>query len=227
MKLLWFLVGFSMLIVFVAWFLNFNSNLGRLGAISLDTSSLPSFPKADQIGSLEEIAERGNEVLESAGANLSQEYWQAIGQKYLANENLFKDEGFSELKIAEVKNENGVVFMKYEHYYKGLLVYGSNLVLYFDANSGEFIKSEDNLKKGIDIEIDPAISSQKSIEIAKQQNDNPDISFKNSSLAIVTLEGKQYLAWHLFFDNPKDSSKVQIFVGAKNGGVILPEELDK
>jgi Zn-dependent metalloprotease len=227
LRLLWFLVGFFMLIVFGLWFFNFNSNLSRLGGFSLDTSTLPSFPEVDQVGHLEEIAERGNEILESAGADFSQEYWQNVGQKYLADKNFLKEEDFSELKIAEIKNENGVVLMKYEHYYKGLLVYGSNLILHFDVNSGEFIKAEDSLKKGVDIEIDPVISSQKSIEIAKQQLNNSDVSFKNSSLVVITLEEKQYLVWHLFFDNLKDSSKVQIFVGAKNGGVILPEELDK
>lgn len=226
-KLLWFLVGFSMLIVFGLWFFNFNSNLSRLGSFSLDTSALPSFPETDQVERLGEIVEQGNEILESAGEGLSQEYWQKVGQEYLASASFFKDEDFSELKIAEVKDENGIVLMKYEHYYKELLVFGSNLVLQFNSQSGEFIRAEDALKKNIDLEIDPTISSQKSIEIAKQSFNNPDFAFKNSSLVIVSHKGKQYLAWHLFFDNLKSSSGAEIFIGAKNGGTILPEELDK
>jgi Zn-dependent metalloprotease len=227
LKFLWFLVGSSMLIVFVVWFINFNSNLGRLNSFNLDTSSLPKFPEAEQIDKFDEIMEQGDGILDSVVANFDQAYWQVAGQEHVQKENLFGDEAFSELKMSGVENMGEFVVVKYEHYYKGVLVYGSNLSLYFDPNKGEFIRSENSLKKGVDIGIDPEISSQKAVGNAKQQFNDSEIVFKNSSLVIVTMEDVHYLAWQLFFDNLENSSEVQIFVGAKNGGVILPRELDK
>lgn len=224
-KFLWFGVAFFMLVFFLAWIWNLNINLRRMSKVDFDFT-LPDVPENISEDKIGEIVASGQDAIGELEDSFNDDLWTGRAEEYLNEKNFFADEEFSELRLSSVQKNDDFVVVKYEQYYKSLPVINGDLMLSYDMN-GNLSQVDNRLKTGIEIDIEPSVSAQKAKEMALYYLNDSNYVFENSNLAVVSFQDKYYLVWDLFFDVSDKEAKSEIFIGAKNGTIILPEELDK
>lgn len=218
MRLIWFLTIFSMIGIFCVWLMGAISNFSNLGNDKMDFSGLPKFPETENVdlgGTLQE----GQKILDNY-ASENKEGWEKIGDKYIKDNNILSSEGFSSLKLADVKEENGKALLTYEHYYKDIIVLGSDLVLAVNPENQEVSEKQNTLQKGIKLGVNPTITAQEASEIASKEIKNKNSVFKEAELVIAPYDGDFYLAWRTHFQPETGGEEEQILVGAERGGII-------
>lgn len=215
-RLVWYLASFCACGVFCIWLASTGSSLSQLGSGGVDLSQLPAFPQLEPIN-LDEALQKSGEALDDY-EKTSNAAWQERGSKYVAEQDVLAGDDFSTLKLAEVRKEEGAVILRYEHYYKEVPVLGSGLVLAADAKSEEISTREDNLKRGINLAVDPAISAKDAAALASKNTDG-NYAFSEAQLAIAEYEDNFYLVWKTVFRAEAGEEKT-ILVGAQHGGII-------
>lgn len=220
-QVVWLLTAFSMVIIFCAGMLSIRTNFLNLGKSRMDLSGLPPFPAIEDIDfeaglSADKNAETEKELK-----------WKNAGDEYLQKKDVFGNDDFSSLKFAEIeKQEDGSVFLKYEHYYKDILVLDSSLILMSGLEDDEYAVSEyrNNLKNGINIAADPAISMKNAFGIAEKELQNTGYVAQEGKLAIAEYEEKFYLVWRVVLESAENGNNREILVGAKYGSIISSEK---
>lgn len=224
-KFLWLGVFFFMSVFLIVWLWNFDMNLRKMTDFRLDFS-LPEIPQDLSIDGAKSVISEGEKALDNVGDGMDENFWKAKGEEYLVQKDFFVEEEFSELRLVSVEERESLTVLSYEQYYKSVPVVGGGVDMYFNLN-GDFEKLDETLRKNVDIIIEPEMSAQKAKGAAEYYLNNSDFVFKKSNLVIVSFQDKYYLVWDLFFEDQKDSGEKEIFVGARNGSIILPEQLDK
>ena len=225
MKLFWSLVIFSMLGVFCVWLEGVDSNLRKLGGLEMDMAGFPEMPEGASSWNLNNILGGIDELNIKYEEDFSS--WQKAGDEYLDGKDIFGETGdFSFLRFIGADRKEDSIYLEYGHYYKDLPVLGSSLILVFDENSGEFLRFEDNLKKGIEIEIDPRISLKEAVLLAEKEIDEDGCIYADGNLAIAEYESNFYLVWDIIFAREEDETEYEVLIGAKNGGLVSIDKSD-
>ncbi|MDD3190197.1 MAG: hypothetical protein PHI66_00690 [Candidatus Pacebacteria bacterium] len=227
MRLLWPLVIVSMLGVFCVWLAGVNSSLHKLGGVGVDITSLPEMPEVVGNWNLDDILSKAEEigVVGEEEKNLSS--WQEAGGAYLDGQDIFGETGdFSFLKFVGVEKKEDSIYLEYGHFYKDLPVLDSYLILIFDERSGEFLRLEDNLKKGIELEIEPRVSLKEAVLLAEKGIGEDGYMYEDGGLAVTEYENAFYLVWDIFFAKEEDMTEYEALIGAKNGGLVSVEKSD-
>lgn len=216
-QLIWLMSGFSMVLIFCLWLAGAWTNFARLSDSStFDLSILPEFPHIETAG-LEETFRQGGKAMEDL-EKADEATWRSEGDKYVERKGILADEDFSTLRIAEIRSEGGNVVLKYEHYYKEVLVLDSILVLVANGETREVSERENSLKSGTVLAVDPVISAKEAALIAQKELENDSYAFSSAKLVVVFQSGKPYLVWNVLLRSGEDEKN--ILVGASRGSII-------
>ncbi|MFA7169235.1 MAG: hypothetical protein WC178_00030 [Candidatus Paceibacterota bacterium] len=221
-RLVLFLSGFSVFCIFCLWLITAGNNFSELGKDRIDLSALPEFPQVDSID-IGDVLQKSEDTLDGFN-QINNTLWQESGDRYISEKNILKDDEFSVLKLADVQNMDDSVFLEYEHYYKDVLVLGSDFGLMINTESQEITEKTNNLKLGISLAVDPEISVKKAMTVAEEEIDDDSYVFDGAKLAIASYEENLYLVWKIVFDSEADDNSREILVGAKYGSII-PDEM--
>jgi len=231
-RLVWFLTIFFMVGIFCVWFVSVKNNFYALGNSKINLSGLPEFSQEHSID-LQKNLKNGQDMLNGGAVNTANGDAQKnnadvekMGDKYIQDKNIFGDDGFSVLKLANTKEDNGVMILQYEHYYKNILVLGSSLSLSVNSDSGQVSELQNTLAKGVNIPVDPSIPMKDASKTAEKEIKDSSYVFDGGKLAIAKYEGKFYLVWDMIFKSEEKGDSREILVGAKHGGVKQHDEIE-
>ena len=220
-RLTWFLVILFMLGVFSLWLYGAQKNFSQMTSSQLvDLSGLPGFPDdgiaaVNLDGALKDGGEKVNEYL---AANEAQR--QSVGDEYIRAHKVLDTDGFSSLKFAGSKEEEGLILLEYAQYYKDVPVLGKGLVLSVAADESSVVEKSNNLAFGIDVAADPVVPLKVAAAIAEKENGDASYIFKEGGLVIVSYESEYYLAWKIVLVAGEGADTKDLLVGAQRGGVI-------
>lgn len=221
MRMMWVFVIFFMVGVFLLWIMTVSRNFSDAAKFKMNFSGLPELPQTENMD-IEKTLKDGQDALEKY-ASQSNEQLDKTGRKYIEDNKILADDNFSTLKISDVRQDKDTAILQYQHYFKEVPVLGSGIVLAVNMENGQVLETQDSLKKGIDIAVDPAIAAKDAQQIAAKEINNANYEFKNASLAICENEGKYYLAWKTVFESENGGDNKEVLVGAKHGGIIKDE----
>lgn len=123
----------------------------------------------------------------------------------------------TELSIISEDTVLDITYYKFAQEYKGIPVYGRNLVVSAD-NSGNVISASGNFQSIHEIPTEPSLSGDEAIETAKEIFDN-EATLKNEGLTIYSLNGiSPQLAWKIYVSS--DETIEYCFISADNADVI-------
>jgi hypothetical protein len=220
--MIWFATIIIMIVIFAFCLENLAANFSKLAKTEIDLSGLPAVPKIDVVN-IDEGIQKSKEIINDY-ISASNTQLRELGDKYIADNNILDDDGFSTLKFKDAKQKEGNIILTYEHYYKDVLVLDGGLILSVDPNKNISIL-RNGIKKGISLPVDPIISAKSASELATKKLDDGAYEFKEARLAIAGYDGKFYLVWKTTFARGENGDTKEILIGATHGNVIINELL--
>lgn len=159
-----------------------------------------------------------------SGDILDKEKADQIAYSFLIdNKNLFR---ISEenIKLSGVDEGNNEWYVTYMQYYGGVLVYGSKIGVTL-SKKGELISSGSDTYSNINVNIEPKLSQDETIQIAQKSFNYNNFEVKNSSLSVYLDDsGKYHLIWIISLFSAKPLAGKEFFVDANNGEILLQHE---
>jgi hypothetical protein len=221
LRLVWAMTIVAMIGVAVVGFGSISRNLSGAGSRAFDLQGLPQMPDMQEDRIVDSLGD-GKELV-SQYIELTNEQWGEVGGKYLAENNLLGEEKYSTLKLESAETEEGKVVLVYGQYHKDVRVQGGGVRLEIDLKSKEVMVAQNEIKRGIDIAVDPVVAAKDAVKVAQGAPDISGYVFSKSSLLVVPIEGQYYLAWEVIFKADKSKQEKTVFVGALRGNIIASQ----
>lgn len=222
---MWLWIGVSMLIIFGFWVWSVSSRINRfVTSAPQPLAGVSQFQGRNPVEELSKAQSEGEKILSEAQNRVSEEIFKSSGDAYIQKKGLLAGESFSELKWIDIKKGEVETEVKYQHYYKTLLVAGSELKLTFNSGTGEVLREENKLLAGIKLDTNPVLSAEEAALVVKKQNPAAG-EMKASALVIVRRGEVTELVWILDFLDEKTQKHTPFLVSAKTGKLIAEAEL--
>lgn len=131
---------------------------------------------------------------------------------------------FSELKPYDTKaNENGYIF-KFSQTYKGIPVYGSQVVVSSDTEGQTDSFLSDYYPVDENVELEPELSFEEAVEKIKTSYSDIDVVSETPQYYILNYYGQCDLVWEVCFysnaeQNGLEQGEYKALIGAKDGEV--------
>ncbi len=227
---MWFLVGFSMIIVFAVGFFEFFNKKPVLEKFaSIDLSKFPAYKESAD--NFSELSEKSSKEIESIAIEAKKVEMESIAQKYIQENKLPMGVNWQDLKLEKIEENSGVWNLNYKQYYKNILVEKSNIGVTIDSNTKIATSSSFDLYPGIELDVAPKVALEEALEIVKKEAKINNLTIKGSSLVIYSdTEGepvRNYLSWKLNVVSAEPIYDFVYYVGAKNGSVIENDNMIK
>lgn len=226
-KKMWTGVIVSMALIFGFWLWSVNSRMNRFFAQApQQMSEIAQFQGADPAEAWERTQSEGEKILSDAQNRLTDETLKAMGAEYIKNRQILTGENFSELRLVDLKKGEAETELRYQHYYKTLPVVGSDLKVFFNSETGEEVREENQLAVDIKLDTNPVLSSQEAADIVLKQDSRAGET-KTGTLMIVRRAAQVELVWTLEMMNEKTGQRKSFVVNAKTGKIITDAQLDR
>lgn len=222
-KIMWLLVGLSMIIVIIFWWIGFSA--GKPSQTKKDNLSLgvpfPNFE--EETKNINEFFKQINSPSALPDSNM-QEKLENAAKNYLKEKKLMDAKNIESLKIKIVEQLENNWYLSYEQFYNDIPVNESSISFLLDS-SLNVISYESNFDPNIKIDVEKKNSADEAYDSLIESTGRKNLNLQNSSLVIFRNlseeKTKHYLTWKInVISLYPPYNNYYYFIDAKTGKVI-------